>query len=250
MDIEWVKSKLEQLKEKVVSKRDYHFREFILEDIFDAGEVDYIVGDNEWYLYWMSRANDIKGLLDYMISKYNSKLKGHDKLLNDCMEIKLIIDKNLKENPYYIEEEVLADMGVEVEGEPLHNYLNIPNEEKKEVLVTSLLNALSNKGYIKNNQPDFIKHFNPYSGNLSKIQWYGTEVQITALFLYLVKKGVIDRSYEYRIPSTIPNHFINKKGKDFNDRQLRVSLSRVRSGDVDHLIGIIVKLVEELTEIN
>lgn len=97
---------------------------------------------------------------------------------------------------------------------------------------------------------EYAKHFQIFTGERDRIQWHGTEVHITALFLNLVRNGIIERSYEYKIPGTIPIHSINKRGKDFKDRQLRVSLSKVRSGDVDHLISEIVELVNSLTEIN
>jgi hypothetical protein len=132
-----------------------------------------------------------------------------------------------------------------------HDFINVLGDQRKrESILSTLHGGLSSKGFIDITLEDLSAHYYSYNGNREKIIWYGTEAQITALFLNLVFKGIIDRSYEYRIPSTIPIHFINKKGKDFKDRQLRVSLSHVRAGDVDHLISDIVELVESLSEIN
>jgi len=126
----------------------------------------------------------------------------------------------------------------------------IGDNHRIESILNDLHKSLSKKGFTNISLIEFSHHFKDYQGDRKLIQWFGTEAQITSLFQNLVSKGVIDRSYEYRIPSTIPIHFINKKEQEFKDRQLRVSLSRVRSGDVDHLVGDIVEIVESLTEIN
>ena len=112
MNLNWVTTKLEGLKEKIVTKREFHFREFVLLDIFDVGKIDYIVGDFDWYLYWIDLAKDVKELLDYMIPEYVIEEKEHDRLLNEIMEMKLIVDKKLRANRHFKEEVALEDMGI------------------------------------------------------------------------------------------------------------------------------------------
>jgi hypothetical protein len=253
MDTKHIESEIKRFRDIIVENRDDHFQEYIVMDMLDAGE-PYLIDDLNWYYHWLDVLRDLSQLMDNLIQEHYDGHKEYISYIKECVQLKQILDKDLLENPNYNPDEVVAEMRGELfieDQEERQDFIRIRVEtDKSQKIIKSLYNQLNNKGFINPSLNEFTEHFNPSSKSRENIQWYGTEVQITALFLNLVYHGIIDRSYEYRIPSTISIHFINKKGKAFSDHQLRVSLSRVRSGDVDHLISEIVEMVEGLTEIN
>jgi len=60
----------------------------------------------------------------------------------------------------------------------------------------------------------------------------------------------VNKSLQYRKYRIIVEHFINKKGKEFRDKQLAVSLSRINDKNSHHLFQDIIDIVEELKKIN
>jgi len=253
MKDDYIKDQIAMFKDFIIENPDNHFQEYLVMDMLEAGEV-YLIDDYSWYIHWLDVLRDFSMFMDNLIQDHYNGHKEYRDYIKECVQLKQILDKKLIENPHFNLEEVEAEMRGEFyddKEEEKQDYITIRGDKEKSEKIGELLyNLLSNKGFIDISFETFSKHFTVYSGNIEKIKWCGTEVQITALFLNLVYKGIIDRSYEYRIPSTIPKHFINKWGKEYNDRQLRVSLSRVRSGDVDHLIKEIILIVGELTKIN
>ena len=255
MNEDEIKSEIERFRKMVVDEVEEYFRDYVVMDMLEAGEANYLIDDLSWYLHWLSITRDLTRFMNQIIGEHYEGKKEYRQYLDECVKFRQIVDKELMSNPHFNPEEVSVEMeGGIYEGhkkDEKQDFINVLGDQsKRESKLSTLHRELSSKGLIDITLEDFSIHFNSYNGDREKIKWFGTEVQITALFVNLVYKGVIDRSYEYRIPSTIPNHFNNKKEQEFKDRQLRVALSRVRSGDVDHLISDIVELVESLTEIN
>jgi len=253
MDENHIKTKIERFRKITIDEVQDNFQDYIALDMVDAGEANYLIDDLSWYLYWLDVVKEITDFMNYLIVEHHAGKKHYRDYLLECIKFRQIVDKELMNNPHFNSEEVAVEMGGEIYSPKTESveqdFIHILGDDsKREMLIGNLFKELNVKGFIDVAFDEFAKHFLSSTDETPKIRWYGTEVQITSLFLNLVYQGIIDRSYEYRIPSTIPKHFINKKGNEFNDRQLRVSLSRVRGGDVDHLIAEIVELVKGVNQ--
>ena len=53
MKVEDIKKELELLNEMAVTKVDFHFHNNVLEDILECGQVEYLIDNVSWVLYWV-----------------------------------------------------------------------------------------------------------------------------------------------------------------------------------------------------
>ena len=124
------------------------------------------------------------------------------------------------------------------------------NDAISKKVIKELHTQLRNRGFINNSINEFSHHFEAIRGEINKTQWLGTEKEIIGLFHLMIEKAIIPKSHRYKKANLIAYHFLNKKGGEFQKRQLGVGLSRVSSGTEDHLFIDMINIVEELAKIN
>src|SRR5262249_28510444 len=95
-----------------------------------------------------------------------------------------------------------------------HDFLDMANNmfltgwKKTHILVEEKMDAIKEKGTQAKDSQDRVQ----------KIQWLGTEAEITYLFDQLRNEGFISNSEE--LWAQIERHFLNKSGKPFDKKQL------------------------------
>jgi len=126
MNFDDINKTIREFKNSVIENIDFHFNNEIGLDILEAGLVDYIISDYDWYFYWMDKAKELKEFMDRLIEfHYIQKFEKKNEdaankiwnFLRECVEIKRVIDKNLRENKNFNELEVKDWMGIEVDKE-------------------------------------------------------------------------------------------------------------------------------------
>ena len=260
MNFDEIKKEISYYREAAIDNVEYHINDHFAEDIIDAGMVDYIISDYDYYFYWMDKAKYLSDLMNRLIYDHhiqNFEKKNEDvagkiyEYLIECVDIKRVIDKNLRDSRDFNEQEVEEWMGLEVKKELKSDFIPIMgNENIQKTISSELFKLLQSKGFINIESGNFERHFKPVSGNLSKIQWLGTEIEIVALIHLMVTKNIIPKSQQKNKAKIIANHFENKFGKEFRERQLGVVLSKVNNDEIQHQFEDMIEIVEELIKIN
>lgn len=239
-----IKKELDLLTEMAISNVDFHFHNYVLEDILECGQVEYIIDNQSWLLYWVDISERLNNLMNKLIIDYLNGVKDHYSDLQECTRIKTIIDKKLIENPEFDTNEVFDFLGFELNKNQNSKLINVAgSNESKSSIINNLYHLLSDKGYIEIEINEFNLHFKDSSDSLHKIKWLGTEVQLVGLFNKLIEKKVIPRFYQFNYLKLITYHFVNKNGKAFNEKQLSVSRSKLLNIE---LFEEIVCIVNEL----
>lgn len=250
MDLEKVKAQIAELKDKVVDNVDKYFNDEILLDVFDSGEFDIIdkpIDEMDWYLYWKQQAYDLREIFYYLFNQKQNKTVSS--LLNDCVELKKVIDKNLLSNPHYNFNDLMEWFGVEVDVKTHKNYIPLTNDKLlNSKIVNTLHENLLKAGFIESDFDQFNTIFSLPTSNPVPIKWFGTEIQIIALFDSMISLGIIPKTLIHRLSYFITTFFINKLGNEFKDKQIVVVKSNlIKSKDS---IQIVTEIVNKLVVIN
>ncbi|MHA1981093.1 MAG: hypothetical protein ACTSXN_08385 [Promethearchaeota archaeon] len=208
MDFDAIKKGIDNFRDIAIDNVDYHINDYFADDLINAGMVDYLIDDYGIYFYWIEKAKDLSDFMNILINYFHEKepeKKNEEDLrkiynnLIECVGIKRVIDKILIASSHYNENEVKEWMCLEVEKEKNSNFIHlIGNDSIKKTIISELHKLLKSKGYINIEYRDFEHHFRPVSGNLFKIQWLGTEIQIAALIHLMIENGIIPRTFQYK----------------------------------------------------
>jgi hypothetical protein len=241
MKVTDIKKELELLNEMAVTKVDFHFHNNVLEDILECGQVEYLIDNVSWVLYWADVSEKINYLMNSLIVGYQNGHKSYYPYLMECTRIKSIIDKKLIDNPAYNEVEVKELLGFDVNRNQHDNHLNVLGQnENRLIIIDKLHKLLINSGLIDIELSDFLSHFKVHSQPLAKIKWLGTEIQIVGMFTKLIEKAIFPNSYHYNYHKLITIHFINKYAKEFKVKQLAVTKTKITHLFLDEKIVNIV----------
>jgi len=237
-----IKKKIELLTEMVITKVDYHFHECVLEDILDCGQVEYLIDEVSWQLYWLDVAHSLNDLMNELISYWFDVKKDFRDYLLECVKIKTIVDEKLKK---FDKNEVFEDLGYEINREVSNkNFVVRVTNDEMTVFIQNLYKQLYTNSLIDIDFEEFIPHFDKYTSSQTKIKWFGTEIELVSLFNILINKGVFKQPHKSNYLKMITHHFLNKNGKTLNNRQLSVSQSKLYN---EKLYQRIINIINELS---
>jgi len=235
MEIKEFEKQIALIKEKAIDNVDKHFNEFIINDINIEGVIEYLIGEDDWYNYYVNLCRDINDLIYDIVNSEINDEKKHE-ILFQCVAIKRIIDKNILSNPTYNEDTVkfdIFDFDIKKFREEIKNkdkenqYIEVlGNKEEITNTIKKLYGELYNIGFLNCSFDEFANHFKPNSFDINLTKWHSTESRIVALFDLLIKEKIISPKYKDNKYQTISQHFINKHGKLFKPKQLSIVTSK------------------------
>jgi len=247
MDIKSYESQIAELRKKAIEDIENSFIEYIKNDILDCGQVEYLIGEEDWSLFWQDISLECKRLIDRLIFVRDElDINDFNSLMNQCIQIKIATDKEIHEIEEENLDQVLVDMGLSKPKERYLNYIHLSgSEDRRKAIIENLYNRLHHNGLIDPDNNRFNSLFEYSEFEKQKIQWHGTEKQIVGLFSMLLDKRIIPLSYRQNYLKFIELHFLNKNRKPFKSDQLTV----VKSNIVNDKIDIISDIIEILVEI-
>lgn len=208
MDLDDLERKVKFYEGRVSTNFDYNFNQLVLEDFYGGG-YDLRIED-EWFLeeYFEDYENDIIELL----LEIEDEGEEYDEFKQRLIKLKRIIDTKL------------LKIGKQLSDEPKRRIRSVffvlnPKLDKKK-FIEFLFNELSSREFIETEMEKFILLFQKSNDDFERIQWLGTELQITFFISQLIDLGYLDpeiNNYKYRL---IRIHFKNKKGREFDNKQL------------------------------
>ncbi len=220
------KKEYELLKEKIIDKYDYHLSSYILEDIIDVGEVDYLIGNDDELLYNQNLSIDLKDIISSFI---NEESKTYTKeLAIKLIELKKITDKRIVNNPDYEYREAyefIFNEKFEDSSKPVKEIIHIPHIElninltDKERVLDDVFSFLKSKNYIETSKKHFLSHFDRSQKIEEKINWTGPNlISLVGFITDLFDKNIIQRHKKRKHKNKIiMEHFIlNNKNLNFN----------------------------------
>lgn len=252
MNTKEIEEQIALLKAKAIDKVDYYFNEFVLEDVYDIGGIDYLIGEDDWYNYYVDLCRDINSIINELIDlQINSKTKKN--LLHQCISLKVIIDNKILSNPNYNRDGANFDIfdfeRIKINIDKKENpYIELSGDKSQtEIIIQKLWKELTIGRFINCSFEEFANHFKPNSFDISLIYWHGTEAQMAKLFELLFKEDIIAKRHEINKYVVITEHFINKKNKSFNNRQLSQTTSKkfIKKNYIE-----IEKIIEELKKVS
>jgi len=153
-----IKERLKELRDSCIDNPDKYFNEEILIDYnhalqYDPLDIDYLLGKNEWYLYWYIRAKEILGLQESIAEL--GKKKTRDSLFLELIAIKKVIDTKLLE----IKDEkiICQDLGIT----PIDQHIIDLNftDNVLPTVIDKFHSLLTTEGLISCKLPAFREHF-------------------------------------------------------------------------------------------
>lgn len=201
-----VKEQVEYFEERILINFDKHFNYLVLEDFYTGGSNDRI--EDEWFYeeYFEQYENDIIHLL--------LDIEQEDERFYD-FQLRLIRLKRIIDNK-------LIKIGkASNELNPIRqsriNYFLLKDNISEEIFINILFEELISKKFIDCTKDEFSTLFSNSKKRI-KIQWKGTELQITLLINSLLEYFDTDVGKQHF--KLIEINFINKKGNNFKHKQL------------------------------
>jgi hypothetical protein len=247
MDIASYRSSIDNLRKRAISNIKSSFIDFVLIDILECGQVEYLIADDDWLLYWQDVSSEVKSVIDDIIENESSiPPEEYLKVLKECIEIKIVADERITKNELYVPEDAYEYLGIEIDRPKRTDIIHIACEDsKKSEIIILLHKQLSKEGYIDCTRDNFISHFVAESSQAEKIQWLGRQKDLVALFNNLINEGILPKHYYDIYLKKISHHFISKDGNFLKPTQL----SSVRSQYNPDQISDFKDLVQQLVKI-
>ncbi len=208
---------LKRLEDECINNVEDAFNNFLLVDLTEAGEVEDLIGDLDWYLFWLSHASEINWRINYIIEN-----GGDNKLLKRAVILKRVIDENIIK--YASTDTVRKDLRL---GGKIARDKIIPinvNEGRVELFLGLFHSVLLNEGLTDSSFHDFTTNF--IEGDIHiPINWIGKQNALLGLVKFLNSKKVILQKNRTLTSLIVNNFTIN--GKSINQRSVEVGLSSV-----------------------
>ena len=237
MDIE---GKYKALKDKIIDNFDYWLDNYIAIDVYEAGQVDYLITKIDEYYFCLELEQELKFCIDDLI--------GLDKnqLLIKFIGLKRIVNEKIIKNKYYNEEDINEIYGIVNENITIHNYIKLNSTIEQIENITELLHKeLLKTGFIECKLKEFNLLFND-SKNHNKILWLGRQIDLLGLIFQLEKKSILSK--DNLTKSKIAFRYFKSKKGDFNKRSLEVKSSDVV--DEEYKYQPIIEIVNKIVELN
>lgn len=227
-----IKKLVEYYEDKILTNFEINFNELVLMDFYEGGFEDRIE-DEFFYEEYFSRYE--QGIIDLLFSIENKFDEETQNLKLRLIKLKRIIDNNLAKS---IKVDNNKDFRVKRKSQFLLN-----QTVDKEGFIELLYSKLTDNKLINISINDFKKHFTLDWD--SKIQWLGTELQLTNLIYLLIKDKYLESETETFRHKLVCTHFINKGGKDFKEKQLGAVFSEKKDTIAND--DVIFKIIYEMS---
>ncbi|WP_299114291.1 hypothetical protein [uncultured Winogradskyella sp.] len=232
MELKEVKALVEYFEDRIIKNFETHFSYLVLEDFYEGGYDDRIEDEFYYDEYYSKYESNIINLLleieDNMSSEYiNLKLR--------LIKLKRIIDTRLSK--------IESNINPPIRSKKRNVQFILNPKIEKELFIKTLHILLLDFKLISSNFDNFKSHFD--NNWHDKIQWYGTELQITNFITLLIEKGLLDIETQNFKNKLITAHFTNKKGNNYKEKQLSSVLA-----DKKALVpndDVILKIIQELS---
>ncbi|WP_299177110.1 hypothetical protein [uncultured Chryseobacterium sp.] len=198
---------VEYYEDKILTNFDTNFNELVLMDFYEGGFEDRIE-DEFFYKEYFLRYE--QGIIDLLLSIEDKFDETTQNLKLRLIKLKRIIDNKLAKS---IKVDENKDFRVKRKSQFL-----LSQTIDKEEFVALLYSKLTDNKLIDIGINDFKKHFTLDWD--SKIQWLGTELQLTNLIFLLIKDKYLESETETFKHKLVCTHFINKRGNEFSEKQL------------------------------
>lgn len=227
MKVEEIQQLVDYYEDMIVTNFEMHFSRLVLMDFYEDG-YDTRTEDEFYYEEYFER---------YEIGIRNLLLDLEEEMNDEFMDFKLrliklkrIIDTKL----YKIDiEEKNNPLGIQRKRQFILN-----SNIDKDKFINILYEQLNNYKLINVDFKDFIIHFSNNYEN--KIQWLGTELQITNLITLLIENEYLTKKtnrFKYKL---IESHFTNKKGEPFKRNQLSSVFTENKEKTFEDITNVIL----------
>lgn len=208
MNYEEIKAKIDYLEDRVITNFETYFSYLVLQDFYEGGYNNRVEDEFLYEEYFSQYEDDIVNLL--------LLIQGDS--LDDFTDFKLRLIKMKRKI-----DTLLAK--VEIEDDEITNRKQRRNPEfllnqnlDKDNFIEFLHTELNDNKLIEVSFDEFKKHFDENCPN--RIQWFGTELQISNLINSLIDKKYLDNETHKFKYLLIASHFLNKNGNLFKVKQL------------------------------
>lgn len=229
-EIAFLTSKVVQLEKTCIKEFDKYFDKYLLEQSLEIGSKTFNM-DEDTYYYWVEKDGEINQLLEFAENIYGANEMRNGILLR-LISLKRLVDAKIKEPHFY--HEVQSDEKFEINKNE-HNiflkFIELNSNLNTESVIEALHKELKVQ-YIDVSLVQFKRHFISSDEAQEKIPWKGKETEIVELFFQLQRKKIISEKFSKNIYTLISYHFINNKGKDFNPRQMSVTLQKIKDTEI------------------
>ena len=263
----------EALKERIIDNFDYWLNDYIARDIIDVGKVDYLINEQDEYLFCLDLVSNLKYYVDEVL------IIQDDELLIKFIELKKYLDNKIIKNKYFDQKDIdhifKEDISFEIDNQnkheikhyssiKLHNEIQLNKAEKEEILIPEnriksffihhdidkdkfiekLYNLLQEYKFIESDLNSFKSIFLDDYRVAKKIEWKGTEIQITMFIATLIDNDFLDAEVNKFKYLLLGNYFLNRKGQEFTAKQLGSVYSRNKNAfpNDDSILKIINQL--------
>lgn len=207
MKLEEIRQLVEYFEDKILINFEKHFNSLVLEDFYTGGFEERINDEFFYEEYYSKYEQQIINLLLDIENETSSDI--YDLKLR-LIKLKRLIDTRL------------SNVAIKTDEKPLRTTRKrqfiVNSNINKEKFIKTLYNQLIHYKLIDIIFEDFEIHF----GNdwVNRIQWLGTELQITNLITLLIENKYLTTETKRFKHKLITSHFTNKKGETFKENQL------------------------------
>ena len=100
MDASQYRPLIEKQRIRAIDEVQNSFIDFVLIDIFECGQVEYLIDDNLWYTYWLDVSYRMKMIMDNLLVEEDIPEDEIDQMFKECIKIKMIDNLLLCYCPY------------------------------------------------------------------------------------------------------------------------------------------------------
>ena len=207
-----IKKQVDYLEDRVINNFDKYFSQLVLLDFYEGGFEDRLEDSLFYEEYFSDYESTIIDLLFHI--KEESNVESLDLKLR-LIKMKRIIDTYLSK--VINNESDVDNPNIKRKHNRNSNFLLNQNLDTEKLIEFVHKQLFTNK-LIDISLNNFKSHFkNEWD---SKIQWLGTELQLTNFITLLIENEYLDSETKRFKNKLIALHFTNKKGNSFNEKQL------------------------------
>jgi hypothetical protein len=257
-----------QLKEKIENS-EYHFREFILEDIEDVG-IQTPIGEDDYYLFWMRFAKEIKEKIEMLIvtnTKSDDEFQLLRRMQHFLLKLKEKVDSEILKNAYYNIDKYAEELNIDgeiVKADPLEDIGTAGTLLQSNILLLSpKIDLLKFKGLyaqlLEKKQialisfEDFKSIFSAkdyYDLYTRKLIWRGQQNHLFIMLDTLVNEGFIALSTTDDSKDQIIDFIIERFLKESQEPFNRDSLEQLKYGGKAEKNSVMKTLLKKALIIN
>lgn len=234
MTFQEIKELVEYYEDRIIINFEKYFSELVLMDFYEGGYEGRLSDELYYEEYFEEYENEI---IDLLLSIENEFSYEYQNFKMRLIKMKRLIDTKLSTVTLVSNEEKIS------RAVGRKNQFLINPKIGKEQFIQTLFDKLISNNLISTTSEIFKNHF--FVKCNDRIQWLGTELQITNLFSRLIEIKVLDPETVNFKNKLIAFHFTNRNNKLFKEKQLGAVYSEKKESiPTDDIIN---KIIEEMS---